>query len=301
MTLQALKDRVLAHARQRPGGLDPFEIGLPGLSISVHRQPTDLFAVRYWPIFCLVLQGAKQTSIGEQIVTFAAGRSVIIGVELPTFARVLRASTNEPYVALSIHLDLSLLKELGAELEGSTRGESPLPAIASGEADEAVIDAMSRLLGLVDKPAAISVLQPLIVREIHFWLLSAGHGAILRQIAHANTPTARIAEAAARIRRTFAEPLHIPQLARETGMSESTFHLHFRTVCGTTPLQFQKRLRLLEARRLILAEDHSVSAAALSVGYESPTQFSREFSRLFGLPPKRARQAAGKEIQEVAV
>lgn len=148
---------------------------------------------------------------------------------------------------------------------------------------------MERLFALRDNRAAAKVLQPLIMREIHFWILSASHGSLLRRIVQNNNHAARISEAAVHIRRHFQDVLKIPDLAKAAGMSASAFYQQFKAVCGITPLQFQKRLRLMEARRLLAGENYSVSTAALSVGYESATQFSREFARLFGMPPQKHR------------
>jgi AraC-like DNA-binding protein len=295
---QALMTRVLAYAEQHSVGSEPFHSESPGLSVVRHFQPTDLKPVLYRPIFCLVLQGAKQTLLGDEIITFSQGRSVIVGLELPTFARVVEASPERPYAAVALQIDMTLIKELAAEIdhlggqEGrASAGEEHVSAIAAGEADDAIVNAMERLFALLDKPAAAAILRPLLTREIHFWLLSASHGSLLRQLAQTNSRAARIYEAINHIRRNYAEPLRIPDLARAVGMSESAFHQHFKVMCGTTPLQFQKRLRLIEARRLMISENRSVTSAAAAVGYESPTQFSREFARMFGAPPREHRSS----------
>jgi AraC-like DNA-binding protein len=298
MFAHALTSRVLAYADQQSIGNEPFCTDIPGLLVARHFRPTDLTPVLYRPIFCLVLQGAKQSSLGDEMVTFSQGQSIIVGLDLPTYASVVDASRQRPYVALALQIDITLIKELAAEIDDfggeearARDGKGRVSAIAAGEADEAVVNAMERLFGLLDKPAAAAILRPLLMREIHFWLLSASHGALLRQLAQANSHAARISEAIIHIRRTYAEPLRIPELARAVGMSESAFHQHFKAICGTTPLQFQKRLRLIEAARLMKSENQSVSAAAVSVGYESPTQFSREFSRMFGLSPREHRSS----------
>jgi AraC-like DNA-binding protein len=294
---QALTYRVLAYADEHSIGTEPYHVEVPGLSVVRHFRPTDLIPVLYQPFFCLVLQGAKQACLGDEIITFSQKQSVIVGLELPTFARVVEASKEHPYVAVALQIDMALIKELAAEIddhthEGVTGGdEGHVGAIAAGEADDAIVNAIERLFGLVDKPAAAPILRPLLMREIHFWLLSASHGCLLRQLVQTNSHAARISEAIIHIRRNYAEPLRIPDLARAVGMSESAFHQHFKAMCGTTPLQFQKRLRLIEARRLIVSENRSVSSAAAAVGYESPTQFSREFARMFGSSPREHRQS----------
>jgi AraC-like DNA-binding protein len=294
-----LTDRVLDFAAKHRVGFEPFYTEIPGLSVVRQSQPTEVTPVLYQPIFCLVLQGAKQTSLGEELITFSQGRSGIVGLELPTFARVCEASNERPYVAVALQIDMTLIKELAAEINGfmsenghASERKEHVSAIAAGEADDAIVNAMERLFGLLGKPAPAAVLHPLLMREIHFWLLSASHGSLLRQLVKANSHAARISEAIIRIRRNFTEPLRIPDLARAVGMSDSAFHEHFKSMCGTTPLQFQKRLRLMEARRLLITENRSVSAASAAVGYESPTQFSREFTRTFGSPPREHRYAA---------
>lgn len=292
MFAEDLTQRVLNYADRQSVGIEPYYTEIPGLSVVRHFRPTDLMPVLYRPIFCLVLQGAKQTCLGDEIITFAQRRSVIVGLELPTFARVVEASRDRPYVAVALQIDMTLIKELAAEVDAVGDDDGRASAIAAGEADDAVVNAMDRLFGLLDKPAAVAVLRPLIMREIHFWLLSASHGGLLRQLVRTNSNVARISEVIVHIRRNYAEPLRVPELARSVGMSESAFHQHFKAVCGTTPLQFQKRLRLIEARRLMISESHSVSSAAAAVGYESPTQFSREFARMFGSSPREHRHAA---------
>lgn len=291
MFAETLTNRVLAYADRYSVGSEPFLTEIPGMNVVRHFSPTDLAPVLYRPIFCLVLQGAKQTYLGDEVITFAQRHSVIVGLELPTFARVVEASSERPYVALALHIDMTLIKELAAEIDDLGCDGERASAIAAGDADDAVVDAMERLFGLLDKPNAMPILRPLLLREIHFWLLSATHGSLLRQLGRTNSHAARISEAIVHIRRNYTEPLRIPDLARTVGMSESGFHQHFKAVCGTTPLQFQKRLRLLEARRLMISRDYSVSSVADAVGYESPTQFSREFTRMFGLPPREHRRS----------
>jgi AraC-like DNA-binding protein len=289
MSIHDLKETVRAYAERHSVIAEPFRTPIEGLSVSRQLSPSDPFPVVYRPLFCLVLQGSKRAWLDEETVTFSAGRSVVVGMDLPTFAQVSEATPEKPYLALALALDIALVRELAAGMESVVEADRALPAIAAGEAGEALVDAVERLFGLIEKPTAAPFLKDGIIREIHFWLLSADHGDILRRIARGGGHTGRISEAAVHIRAHFAEPLVVPDLARQAGMSESTFHQHFRTVCGTTPLQYQKRLRLMEAQRLITAEGAPVSAAALAVGYESPTQFSREFARMFGASPRSYR------------
>jgi AraC-like DNA-binding protein len=290
MGLDELAQEVLAYADAR--GLDEAATmsDVPGLSISRQRRPTDLAPVLYEPILCLVLQGAKQALQGQAFVAFPKGHSIIVGIDLPTTASVVEASVETPYVALALKLDLGLIRELSLEIEPETNNHGAVAAISAAEADEAIIDAMARLFALVDMPAARPVLHPLVFREIHYWLLCAPHGSLLRSLVQVDSHASRIAQAIVNIRSNFERLLVVADLAASVGMSVSAFHAHFKAIAGTTPLQYQKRLRLIEARRLLQAERYSVSTAAFSVGYESPTQFSREYSRMFGIAPiKHAR------------
>ncbi|MCV0395713.1 MAG: AraC family transcriptional regulator [Rhizobiaceae bacterium] len=285
--LDDLSRRVLAYADSRNVGDEPSATDVPRLNVSRQRMPTELAPVLYEPIFCLVLQGAKQALQGRRVVDFREGHSVIVGIDLPTEARVVEASHEQPYIALALKLDMGLVRELSTEPGADGDFGPDGAAISAAEADEAIIDAMGRLFALVEKPAALPVLHPLLMREIHYWLLCASHGSLLRALARAGSHASRIAEAIAIIRGNFERPLVVADLAASVGMSVSAFHFHFKAITGTTPLQYQKRLRLIEASRLIRSGRQSVSSAAFSVGYQSPTQFSREYARTFGLPPLR--------------
>ncbi|WP_346910320.1 AraC family transcriptional regulator N-terminal domain-containing protein [uncultured Roseibium sp.] len=290
MTVEELARKVLEFADIRQAGDQPMPVGVDGLSLVRQRAPSEIYPVVYQPIFCLVLQGAKETYLGNRTVRFARMESLIVGLDLPALARVVQASQREPYVALALALDMTLIRELAGET-GSCAGSGPraAEAVVTGQADEAVLDAMGRLFALHDKPDAARVLEPLIRKEIHYWLLTARHGQILRDLAEQDSHAARIARAIAVIRRSFSSPLRVEDLARAAGMSGSAFHAHFKAITGTTPLQFQKQLRLMEARRLMQAEKLSVASTAFQVGYESPTQFSREYARHFGASPRSDR------------
>jgi AraC-like DNA-binding protein len=232
------------------------------------------------------LQGAKQLTDAGRTVTISKGHSVIVSIDLPIASRVVNASPREPYLTLALRIDMTLLREIASEIDLASAGGEPADFISLAEADQALVDAMERLFGLVGKPSAAGVLQPLTEREIHFWMLMANHGTMLRELVRADSHAARIARAVGAIRRDYTGRLRVDDLARMAGMSNSVFHDRFKAITGTTPLQFQKRLRLMEAKRLIASGEISVSAAAWRVGYESPTQFSREYARAWGRPPR---------------
>ncbi|WP_168222913.1 AraC family transcriptional regulator [Oceanicola sp. D3] len=276
------------HADRVGDGNMPLESGVPGLLLMRCGRVTELEPVVYQPVLCVVLQGAKEVWSGEVPYIFRAGQSSVVTCDLPTRARVLEA----PYLSLALQIDVGMLTELAAEMNKPS-DERP-EAVSQGVADAALMDGLTRLYRLKDTPAAIDQLAPLIRRELHFWLLNSSHGPALAALARRDSHASRIARATAEIRRSYDAPLRVAALARLAGMSASTFHDHFKAMTGTTPLQFQKRLRLVEARRLIEADGKSVSQAAFAVGYESPTQFSREFSRMFGAPPSRMQRAVAR-------
>lgn len=287
---KALVDRIISFADASGAAYTPLATAILGLSVVRTRAPTALEHTIYAPIFCLVLQGEKQILTGERTVAFARMESLIVSLDLPAHSRITRASPTEPYVALALELDPSLLRELAAEIATPSRTEGQ--AFATAPADAEIADAMTRLFNLSDKPQAIDFLAPLVKREIHYWLLTSSHGAMLRDLAHADSRVSGVARAIAAIRQDFTVTRPVTHLARIAGMSVSAFHDHFRTITGTSPLQFQKHLKLAEARRLIRQSDMPVTSAALAVGYESPTQFSREYSRLFGASPRQDRALA---------
>lgn len=286
MQTDQLTQKLIDFADERRAGNDPFDIGVPGVTLVRQRQRTQVYPVVFHPIFCLVLQGAKQTYVGSRTVRFASGQSLIVGLDLPAESKVIEASSQKPYVALALDLDIELLRDLSGELDLLEHGSEKTVAVSSGKADDAIVDAMRRLFELTEMPEAAAVLEPLIKREVHFWLLKAEHGSILRQLVKRDSRAARISTAIDRIKREFATALRVEDLAQDAAMSVSAFHAGFKDITGTTPLQFQKRLRLMEARRLLQNDKLSVSNTAFQVGYESPTQFSREYSRQFGQTPR---------------
>lgn len=283
-----LTRQVMAYAVAQNACIEPLQTGIDGFTVMYQTAPTALEPILYQPIFCLVLQGAKQVCLGKQALTFGKMESLIVSVDLPTVARIVKASPAEPYAALALALDMALMRELAEEVSEDEIREEQAGTVATGAAGDALLDAVGRLFALKDKPSAGRVLEPMVRREIHYLLLAAEHGAMLRTMSRADSHACRIARAISLIRSDFSRSLPTGELAGIAGMSVSAFHDHFKSITATTPLQFQKQLRLLEARRLMLAGRHSVSGAAFEVGYESPTQFSREYSRMFGAPPSKA-------------
>jgi len=278
--------RVAAFAEAHGVSDEPVQCGAGNLGVWRSLSPTAIRPAHYQPVLCLVLQGAKQVSVPGRDTLLTKGRFLIVSVDLPTISRVIEASREKPYLTLSLPIDMGLLRELSGEIDLDAPASGQLDAMSSADADKSLVGAMDRLFSLVENPAAANVLAPLIMREIHFWLLVGDHGATLRELCRADSHAARIARTIGVIRRDYAARMRIGDLARSAGMSLSAFHDHFKTMTGTTPLQFQKQLRLLEAKRLISSGEASVSSAAYRVGYESPTQFSREYARTWGASPR---------------
>lgn len=262
-----------------------------GLSLIRCTHPTGFEATLYEPLVCLIVQGSKVTTAGDQTVTLSAGSSVIVSHDLPVVSRIDRASRAEPYLALVIRLDLAVLRSLYADLGDHGPSIDPEESLKVAHLDARTMALVGRYVDLIDDPLDPRILAPLVRKELHYRLLVSSSGAMLRSLVRQDSHASRIANAIGSLRDGFRGPLDIGALARSAGMSTSSFHKHFRGVTRTTPLQYQKDLRLAEARALLRGGRHSVSTAAFDVGYESPSQFSREYSRRFGVPPQSDRGA----------
>ena len=269
-------------------GASPFATAVAGLTILRSDREKPPNHVLFRPALCIVVQGAKWVMFGDRRFDYRAGQAVVISVEMPLLGRVAEASPGEPYLGVIIEFDLPIMREVLAGLDTPPEPASdPEPGLFVADLDEPLTDCTLRLVRLLDTPAAIPFLRPLIMREVCYWLLAGPHGAEIARLALANDHAHRIIHAIHELRDRFAEPVRIEALAAAAGLSGSTFHRQFKAITSMTPLQYQKNLRLLEARRLLMADAANVEAAALQVGYESPSQFSREYSRMFGAPPRR--------------
>lgn len=247
-------------------------------------SPSPLEVSLYEPVLCLILQGRKQVSLGEQTLSFGPGECLLVSHDVPVRSRITKA----PYLALVFEVDVTAIRKLYDEVAGSALDDGEHARVAqTHRADPGLVDALHRYLALADSPADAKVLGPLISKELHYRLLMAPFGGMLRSLIRHDSDASAIARAIAQIRADIRSPVAIPELARRVGMSVSAFHKHFKTITSTTPLQYQKELRLLEARRLLKTGAASVTTAAFDVGYESPSQFSREYSRKFGAPPSQ--------------
>ncbi|WP_271300989.1 AraC family transcriptional regulator [Sphingomonas sp. CV7422] len=258
---------------------------MPHVSLIRADAPSTPTPAVYEASLCLIAQGSKRVSIGEHSVVYDAAHYLLVSVDLPLVGHVLDASPEQPYLCCKIDLDTAMLADLMAS-EGGGVARTELPVLGVYPGDPDLIDAACRLVGLLDRPDTIRALAPLIEREILYRLLTGPHGPMLRHIATAGSHLNQVSRAIAAIRRRFDAPIRIDDVAAEAGMSSSSLHVHFKAITRMTPLEYQKQLRLQEARRLMLAEGATASTAGFAVGYESPSQFSREYRRLFGAPPR---------------
>lgn len=255
----------------------------------------------YRPQLCLVAQGHKEVTLGDRVFRYAPGRYGIVTYDLPVIGHVVEATPDKPYLCLYLDFDPVMLGELALRVPPPGAPSSPVGKTVS-DAGAGLLDAALRLLRLLDDPAALPVLGPLAEQEILYRLLAGPDGARMRHITSSQGRVAQVGRAIAWIGKNFRERFSIERLAAEVGMSPSSLHEHFRAVTAMTPLQFQKQLRLQDARSLMLVDDIDVTTAAFRVGYESPTQFSREYRRHFGEPPARdiARLRAAPGLAVVA-
>ncbi|TCT04576.1 AraC family transcriptional regulator [Aquabacter spiritensis] len=259
-----------------------------GIELVKAEAPSGHIRTIYRPLICLVLQGEKEVLSGDTLLRFGAGQSLMVNVDVPVTGRVVTASRHAPYLAVAIELDAARLREVMGQMEAAPASPGDLPTrILVEKTDGALLDCALRLVRLLDHPQALAVLRAPILQEMHYWLLAGRHGGAMRRLAMPDGHTARIARAVAVLRADYARPMRVEELAAAAGMSPSSFHQHFKAVTTLSPLQFQKQLRLLEARRLLLAEGRAVSHSAFAVGYESASQFSRDYARMFGAPPRR--------------
>lgn len=258
---------------------------MPHVSLIRADAPSTPTPAVYEASLCIIAQGSKRVSIGEHSVVYDAAHYLLVSVDLPLVGHVLDASPERPYLCCKIDLDAAMLADLMAS-EGGGVARTALPVLGVYPGDPDLIDAACRLVGLLDRPDTIRALAPLIEREILYRLLIGPHGPMLRHVATAGSHLNQVSRAIAAIRRRFDAPIRIDDVAAEAGMSASSLHAHFKAITRMTPLEYQKQLRLQEARRLMLTEGATASTAGFAVGYESPSQFSREYRRLFGAPPR---------------
>ncbi|WP_328618378.1 AraC family transcriptional regulator [Amycolatopsis sp. NBC_00355] len=291
--LAEIRDLIATHAHA------DLRTPVPGLllskvdSVEPHHSLTE-------PLLVVMAQGGKRLLLGEQVHEYRAGQYLLVTTDLPVTGHFVGASPRTPALGMGLTLRPAAIAPLLLETPPHRGLREPSP-IATGDAGADLLDATARLLRLLDHPADAPVLAPLIERELLWRLLTGPHGGLLRQIGLADSSLSHVSRAIRWIRENYAEPMRVDELARLTGMSPSAFHRHFRAVTAMSPLQFQKRIRLQEARSLLVADAGDIAGVGHLVGYDSPSQFNREYRRLFGAPPgqdaARLREAAAPAAQ----
>jgi AraC-like DNA-binding protein len=268
---------------------DGFLEGFPGFYLARLSRTSEPVLFVHKPAFCFVAQGRKRVLLGEEVFRYDPGHYLIFTVDLPVVFQVEEASEELPYLGLRLDLDPTLVASVMMEASFETKkGHTGVKAIDVSPIDAELLDAVVRLVRLLDKPDEQMTLASHITREIVYRLLIGGQGARLNHlVASSGGDTRRISRAIGRLRQHYNEQLRIEDIARDLGMSVSGFHQHFKNVTMMSPLQFQKQIRLQEARRLMLSEDLDAASAGHRVGYENPSYFSRDYKKLFGAPPQR--------------
>lgn len=265
-----------------------YDTAIPALRLHRRCAPTEPLHCIYNLGLGVVAQGHKQVLIRDKAIDYGPGQSMLTTIDVPVVSHVTRASARQPFLGLMLTLDVRSILQMASEIDAPPpRRDDVQGSISFERLDATLLDALTRLVSLLDEPHLVPRLAPLIQQEIIVRLLTGPHGQQLRHLVVAGSPGQQIAKAVAWLKQNFAQPLHGDELADRAHMSPSTFRQHFRHLTGVSPLQYQKQLRLQEARQLMLNEHLDAGSAAGRVGYESPSQFSREYSRLFGAPPQR--------------
>src|ERR671910_2892692 len=293
---QASRDELverIARAIREDGTVEPLE----GLHLNRSSSPTELGHGVSFPAFCVIAQSSKEILLGDHRYRYDAAHYLITTAALPIAGRIAEASEERPFLGLVLRLDPTLVGSVMVEAgHPAPRGHAAVRAIDVSPLDVGLLDATVRLVRLLDSPTEARFLAPLVKREIVYRLLMGAQGGRLHHIAALGGHGHRIVRALEQLRKDFDRPLRIKDIARELGMSVSSFHHHFKAVTAMSPLQFQKQLRLQEARRLMLGGEHDATSAGLRVGYGDASHFTREYKRLFGVPPmsdvERLREAA---------
>ncbi len=289
---QELIERI-TRAVPEDGVIQPLE----GLFLARASVPRERVHSVVKPSFCVIAQGSKEILLGGNSYRYDPSHYLIATVELPRISQILEASKEKPYLSFRLELDPVLVSSVMMEAgQPSPSGHADVRAMDVSPLDMNLLDAVVRLVRLVDSPGDAPVLMPLITREVVYWLLMGAQGARLRHLAVGDGYTPLFARAVERLREEIGRPLHIEDLAHELGISVSGLHHHFKAITTMSPMQFQKQLRLQEARRLMLSEDFDAASAAYRVGYHDAAHFNREYKSLFGIPPMRDVQRLREEI-----
>ncbi|MCI4592181.1 AraC family transcriptional regulator [Sphingobium sp. BYY-5] len=284
----ALLDSVRAHVDALGGGEGLFPLPMNGVNVIRAMRHVPANPQLYKPSLCIVLEGLKQIEFGGQSLEYGVMECLIVNMEIAATGSIVGASPQEPFLGMIVELDIDLLRSVLEQLPNTPapKGHEG-PSLFVTRVGDHLADCLVRLVRMAQTPQAIPILFPSVMREISYWLLTGPHGGEICKLVMPETHLERITRAIRLMRENFAQTLRIEQLADVARMSPSSFHQHFKALTLMTPVQFQKQLRLLEARRLMIADAANVTEAAYQVGYESASQFSREYSRAFGMAPKR--------------
>ena len=296
--LDTLLQAVMHFAEAQVGG-SPFTTVIEELTIlQVDHRKKPSYRV-FKPALCLTVQGAKWTMFGNRRFEYRAGQALVVNVELPAFSQVTEAGPSQPYLAVVLEFNLALMQDVLENLETPPKADGDVGrGVFVTDIEGPIADCMLRLIRLLGTPQAIPTIYPLIVRELYYWLLTGPHGSQVAKLTLASSHAQHVLSAVHTLRERFAEPVRIEELAATAHLSPSAFHRQFKALTAMTPLQYQKQLRLLEARRLMMSNDMNAELTAYTVGYESPSQFSREYARMFGSAPHRDVAALRAEWRE---
>lgn len=266
----------------------PYTTEISGLYLSRFSAPNPPRHTIDHAVFCVVAQGANNILLQREVYTYEPGKYFVLSLDLPIIAQIAKATRKEPYLGVTMELDFNEISSLVLD-HGTRRGSSQRPdkSLFVSTLDEELLDAVIRLVRLLKTPDHIPALAPLVRREIFFRLLNGDQSELLRKMTVKNSQVQRIATAVGWLKQHFAQPIRIPDLARQANMSPASLHSWFKAVTTMSPLQFQKRLRLQEARRILYGEEADATTVSHRVGYESPSQFNRDYKRLFGSPPRK--------------
>jgi AraC-like DNA-binding protein len=250
---------------------------------------SELNEIVYEPALCVILQGEKQTNLDDRTLRTSVGDSIIISHHVPVYAKITQASIDVPYLSLIIKIDLKIIRSLYFEIEQIIGKQERAFSVDAERADSALISTLDRFMTTIENPIEAQLIGSAMLKELHLRVLMAPHGGMLRQMISSNSAANNIARSIEHIRNNYRDRLLVTEVAREASMSESSFYQKFREITGTTPHQYQKSLRLMEAQTLLSLEGYAVSDAAFAVGYESASHFSRDYLKKFGMPPKEAK------------
>lgn len=264
-----------------------FATSIDGLMVTRREVQDELGNFFYNPMVGITLQGTKCSMIANETYHYGEGNCIIASVDIPSTNYLMQASPEVPFLAISLDLDRALCAEIANNMSSSQQNKVFSQSVAVSEVQPKMLEAFLRLMNLLDEPEDIPIMAPLLIREIHYRLLSGPQGEWLRTVCTIGSRNNQIAEAITWLRQHYKQTLNVDELAQRVNMATSTFYRHFNELTGSSPLQFQKQLRLYEAQRLMLVEKQDVNNAAYEVGYESSTQFIREYKREFGMPPRK--------------